>query len=409
MSIKKHLEVIFEEKANTNRKRVFENKRYNNALVAIKSEIEAYVKYNNLNVNYSVGKGMYADVPWIAILSDNPRISPNTQKGLHVVLLFTQDGSAFYLTLGQGFTNFRNMRVSPKERNEVINRVVKYFQEEVSQELITDFDFQTEAMDLGDNISPVAKGYIKTAIISKEFNVETLNETMFYDSLIALIDEYQEIIEHVGDKSYDDIIKLISPDDDVISSAEALEEIEETLSLEQANLRDVEVVPIQVKKGSKRSNKYSLITKGKSYRKTNYIQKMKDDHTTGLKGEKLALKLERDRVRNLNLDPDEHVKYVAEISDSYGYDIESVDIINNKLVKLFIEVKTTKDIKDTNFFVSKNEVEKSIEKKERYQIFRIFDILSVRPKYYIANGRIEENFYLDPVTYSARYKFEVEA
>lgn len=407
MNFKKYFEIIYKEKGNTNRKRVFENERYNNALVAMKNEIEGKIPYSNLNVNYSAGKGMYADVPWIAILSDNPRISPSTQKGPHVVLLFSQDGSSFYLTLGQGFTNFKNMQVTPKERNDVIDKVVGYFQNEVSDKLLTEYNFKKGDMYLGSNISPVAKGYIKTAIISKEFKVDSMDETMFYDSLLALVDEYQDIIEHIGDKSYDDIINLISPEEDLISSGEALEEIEEVLTKEQSSLRDIDITPVKVKKGSMRPNKYHLITREKNYRKTNYIQKTKDDHLTGLKGEKIALRLERERVRALNLDPDEHVRYVAEISDSYGYDIESVDIVNGKIVELFIEVKTTKDIKDTNFFVSKNEVDVSKEKKERYQVMRIYDILSVKPKYYTANGEIEENFYLDPVSYSARYKFEV--
>lgn len=88
-------------------------------------------------------------------------------------------------------------------------------------------------------------------------------------------------------------------------------------------------------------------------------------------------------------------------------DIESVDYKGNELVKIYIEVKSTKDVKDTSFFVSKNEVEVSKTKKDQYRIFRIFDLTSIAPKYYIADGEIEDNFYLDPITYSATYKYDI--
>ena len=47
--------------------------------------------------------------------------------------------------------------------------------------------------------------------------------------------------------------------------------------------------------------------------------------------------------------------------------------------------------------------------KNNTRIFRIFDITSIAPKYYIADGELEDNFYLDPVTFSATYKYDVIA
>ncbi|NLN50746.1 MAG: DUF3883 domain-containing protein, partial [Acholeplasmataceae bacterium] len=230
----------------------------------------------------------------------------------------------------------------------------------------------------------------------------------FYRSLAALIHEYNEIVDYIGNKSYDDVIENISPSELLITSDLALEEIDNILKTEYVEARDVIITPIKVEKGERRSNKYHLISQPKRYKKIDYLLKAKEDHVTGLKGENVALKLERERVQNLNLDPDIYVKYVAGISDNFGYDIESVELKNGKIIKTYIEVKTTKDIKDTNFYVSKNELDVSIQKKEQYKVFRIYDIMSTMPKYYIAEGQIEDNFYLDPVTFSARYKFEVK-
>lgn len=219
--------------------------------------------------------------------------------------------------------------------------------------------------------------------------------------------EYNEIIENIGSKSYDDVIESINPSDSIISSVIAVEEINEVLKDDYIELRDVIVSPIEVNKTSKRKNRYNLISKPKTYRKTDYIRKAKEDHITGLKGEEIALNIERKRVEEMDLDPDIYVKYVADISDTFGYDIESVDYVNGKLEKIFIEVKATRDIKDTTFYVSRNELNVSKEKELNYQIFRIYDVTSQTPKYYRSNGRIDENFYLDPISYSARYKYNV--
>jgi hypothetical protein len=80
----------------------------------------------------------------------------------------------------------------------------------------------------------------------------------------------------------------------------------------------------------------------------------------------------------------------------------------NKIIHRYIEVKTSISKADSSIFVSKNEVNKSIELNDRYFIYRIYDSLSVEPKIYIAQGSIRDNFDLDPVTYTAIYKWKVE-
>lgn len=377
----------------------------------VTSDMSSYIRQNHnlsgINIRPSVGQGNYADVPWICLLSDNASISPSPQKGLYIVLLFNKLGDSFYLTLGQGITNFNNMGLNSKSRNEIIDNTVKYFQDELKDDFINKHGFSMDPMDLGNDVSQLAKGYIKTGIISKRFDVSTFNEESFNNSLDALILEYNDIIDHIADKSYDDVISLINPNLSVDSVDNAIEELNEVLKSEYIGTRDVEQRPINVKRGALRSNKYQKLTRERIVKKTDYVKLAKEQYNTGLKGEQLVLRLERSRLLDLNLDPDEYIKWSASESDSYGYDIESVEYENGKLIKIYIEVKSSKDIKDTSFFISKKEVEVSKQKQNRYRVFRIFDITSSSPKYYVVSGEIEENFYLDPVTFSARYKYEV--
>ncbi|RVU48319.1 DUF3578 domain-containing protein [Lujinxingia sediminis] len=56
----------------------------------------------HLQMKWSVGKGRYTEVPWIALL--DVRVTNDTKRGVYVVYLFNEDGSGVYLTLIQGVT-----------------------------------------------------------------------------------------------------------------------------------------------------------------------------------------------------------------------------------------------------------------------------------------------------------------
>jgi hypothetical protein len=57
----------------------------------------------HVKVNWSVGIGEFAKIPWIALLDDRETDSP--RRGTYCVLLFAEDMSCVYLTLNQGVTD----------------------------------------------------------------------------------------------------------------------------------------------------------------------------------------------------------------------------------------------------------------------------------------------------------------
>ena len=61
---------------------------------------------SHIVVKWSLGKGGWANVPWIALLNRN--VTTSTEKGLYVVFLVAQDLSSVYLTLNQGITDLVN-------------------------------------------------------------------------------------------------------------------------------------------------------------------------------------------------------------------------------------------------------------------------------------------------------------
>src|SRR6266446_4360938 len=56
----------------------------------------------DLRVDWSIGQGNWARVPWIAFL--DARVTDTTQRGIYGVFLFREDMSGVYLTFNQGVT-----------------------------------------------------------------------------------------------------------------------------------------------------------------------------------------------------------------------------------------------------------------------------------------------------------------
>jgi hypothetical protein len=63
---------------------------------------ELTAEYPHIEVKSSVGKGNWAEVPWIALLDD--RITDTTTSGVYVVYLFRADMTGAYATFNQGVT-----------------------------------------------------------------------------------------------------------------------------------------------------------------------------------------------------------------------------------------------------------------------------------------------------------------
>jgi hypothetical protein len=67
------------------------------------TDMPALQMHPEVQVSWSLGKGNWATVPWIALM--DRRETTSTQRGFYVVFLFPQDLSGVYLTLNQGVTD----------------------------------------------------------------------------------------------------------------------------------------------------------------------------------------------------------------------------------------------------------------------------------------------------------------
>jgi hypothetical protein len=74
------------------------------SFVRLKTAIEALAGLQDrrtLRVEWSVGKGNWAGVPWLAIIDSAETEAP--RKGVYCVFLFREDMTGVYTTLNQGF------------------------------------------------------------------------------------------------------------------------------------------------------------------------------------------------------------------------------------------------------------------------------------------------------------------
>ncbi|MBR1757718.1 MAG: DUF3578 domain-containing protein [Lachnospiraceae bacterium] len=375
------------------------SRTYQELIHTIPREIKDLLKdREDLIVKGSMGNGNKAAFPWIAIMNRN--VTTTTQKGLYIVFLFKRDMSGLYLTLNQGITNFEKLYKS--EKYKCATKVSDYFRSEIE-----DTSFSKEPIYLGGKKGDLGYGYEKANVIQTFYPSGNFSDELIQRDLEELIGIYDLIVKHFDSGNYDTVIQrvLANEQEKMIPADEALDIIREVIDpdgdLPFGYNKKLQMVEPLVD----RDNKFSRITAPKTG-KIDYLKKSIKDAKTGLLGEELVIQHEQERLNQLGLEEyASKVKWVSAESDAYGYDIQSfMQTPDGTIKEIYIEVKTTTSKVDTYFYVSRNEVERSMELTDRYCVYRVYDVNSISPKFYTAFGKIEDNFILDPVTYMARYK-----
>ena len=91
----------------------------------------------------------------------------------------------------------------------------------------------------------------------------------------------------------------------------------------------------------------------------------------GLAGEMWVMNFEKERLKKLGISPDKVHHTSRNDGDGLGYDILSVE--DESLKPRYIEVKTTSGKEDQPIFFSENELNFSIENKEHYYLYRVYN------------------------------------
>lgn len=144
--------------------------------------------FNNLSlidnskflVDASPGKGVWAHVPWIAIL--NRDITTTTEEGFYIVYLFSENMQEVYLTIAQGVTKTtkKEMALIKEEIRDLVQGVDKIFKD--------------ENIFLGQ--SKRAKDYAYSTAIYIKYSIDNIpSEAELQNDLKEMIDIYEEYIK----------------------------------------------------------------------------------------------------------------------------------------------------------------------------------------------------------------------
>lgn len=131
--------------------------------------------------------------------------------------------------------------------------------------------------------------------------------------------------------------------------------------------------------------------------KTNYLEMEQNNTILGRSGEKLVLRHERWSLVNSGHERlAEKVEWISrDQGDGAGFDILSRHFDGSDK---YIEVKTTKLGKETPFFFTRNELQFSMEHKERYNLYRLFDF-EYDPRLFMKKGDLNTVCRSYPVVY----------
>lgn len=135
--------------------------------------------------------------------------------------------------------------------------------------------------------------------------------------------------------------------------------------------------------------------------KRDYVAREARNESLGKAGEAFVVEFERWRLinagKNTLADKIEHVSHTK--GDGLGFDVLSFD--SNGQERL-IEVKTTAFAKETPFFVTQTELDRSNVDAAQYFLYRVFEF-RVAPKMFSLKGPVERNCILDPLNFRARF------
>lgn len=136
----------------------------------------------------------------------------------------------------------------------------------------------------------------------------------------------------------------------------------------------------------------------------NHLQNTIENSRIGDLGELWVIQFEKRKLEKANLKRlAEKVKHVAKDNgDGLGYDILSYDSNGNEI---YIEVKTTKGNRNSTFYITRNELERSKLEKDNYHLYRVylFDEKSERAELLIIKGDLSKLCEI-PLTYKVNIK-----
>lgn len=158
--------------------------------------------FADLKVNHGGRQSNYSPVPWVRIF--DPNHSPKATSGFYIVFLFAADGSAVYLSLNQGTSEWRSNAIRPINNDELlVSRAVlsrselQNLDSSVFRQGLRNIDLCAEKVGVGIESKRRAKNYELANIFAYKYESwhiprdEEIAEDI--DELIFLLQELEKL------------------------------------------------------------------------------------------------------------------------------------------------------------------------------------------------------------------------
>ncbi|MGY5801836.1 MrcB family domain-containing protein [Rhizobium sp. LEGMi12c] len=135
----------------------------------------------------------FAKVPWVAVCHRS--VAKSVKDGYFVVLLFRQDMAGCWLSLNQGFTQYK----SAFRRDDLARRQARNGAELLAGMVDVPNGFTLGSIDLGAT-TDLGKGYESAAVLSRFYSAsQPLPDRDFEDDFLQLLEAYDKLVVKVGE------------------------------------------------------------------------------------------------------------------------------------------------------------------------------------------------------------------
>lgn len=162
----------------------------------LSGRLQGHLKnYPGVKTKWSVGKGSWARVPWIAFLDD--RETNSTRFGVYPVYLFREDLSGVYLALNQGIATLKDKHGTPESRRILGERARQFLRDTPSVDSLQEAGFSLDnKMDLHTS-GGLKKDYEASTICYKLYGRgEIPRDVELLKDLEQLLFTYDQYLEH---------------------------------------------------------------------------------------------------------------------------------------------------------------------------------------------------------------------
>ncbi|PHD71677.1 hypothetical protein COF64_22760 [Bacillus sp. AFS043905] len=384
----------------------------------IKDEIPNYLrnlpfilKNDNLYVEASIGKGLDAYVPWVAIADKN--ITKNykkngrnvkgekevtVQNGYYCVYLFSADGSSTYLSFNQGVTDIEDIRKIMKVDRKVLpfEKASMYYSHLLCEEMMEkesyiqgEINLHTQFKSESKTIAGYRYQFANVAAIKYDAGLVVPEKNLVND-LEKMIEEYIFMISKVPNHK-----KFILDNGLVVGEMWRQEKAIQQIKVVDETHGNAKILPPV--NTYKNNEKVKSSTGNKNLRTisdTKLDDSLKNMKRIGDKAERIVLEEFKKQVeQKFGLESANKIKRVSigkEKNEGHGlgYDIVAYDFEEDGSIpnEIFVEVKgTTGNSIKSSFDISVNELKKIIELKEKYRLVRVLGV-NGKPKIHIYKG-----------------------